>query len=136
MTQYRWRALRFDAPEGRDDSTILLVDKADPPAWNLTVRVDELPGGAAAFGAYVDGQESPPGATLEGKTPVTVAGGPGFVFVRVMAQSSAGVLRQRQAFVLVGGDVVVVVTMTARAAADATARAAFDRVLATLSPEA
>jgi hypothetical protein len=130
---YVWRDLSFDAPDARDDSSLLFLDSATPPAWNLTVRRDELKGGAAAFDAYVSAQQSPAGAQVESRTPTKAADRPAFLITRSM-QVEGALLRQWQAFVLLG-ESVAVFTMSARPAAHASAKAALDRALESLSLE-
>lgn len=131
---YRWRNFAFEAPEGRDESSLLLIDRAGPPAWNLNLRADELPGGSAAFAAYCEAQKPPQGVVVDKKEQRTVAGRPAALIDQRMKLEDGSVLRQQQAFVL-DGKSVVIVTMTAKPAAQAKAQQAFDRLLATLKFE-
>lgn len=128
---YFWRNLSFEAPAARDDSTILLVDPADPPAYNLTLRTEPLPGGAKAFAAYVVLQKPGAGVDVDTRIERTVGGKPAVV---IESHLSAGgeILRQQQA-IISGGDTVVVLTMTARPSAASSARAAFEKALTTLT---
>lgn len=128
---YSWRNISFDAPSSRDDSTILLVDSAEPPSFNLTLRIDPLSGGDKAFSAYVAAQKPAAGVTLDHKSERVIAGRPAVVLESHL-EAETEVLRQQQALVA-DGDNVLVVTMTARAGAAVQARAAFDRALSSLA---
>ncbi len=132
---YRWRNLRFDAPDGRDDTSIVLIDPAESPAWNVSVRLDDLPGGATAFAAYFDGLKPPDGVKVQSRTPTTIGGRSGGLVEQHLKAERGETLRQHQAFV-VDGNGVIIVTMTSRGAAHAVAKAAFDRMVSSMIWEA
>ncbi len=128
---YAWRHLRFTAPEGRDDSSILIVDPADPPSWNLSLRLDPLPAGASAFSLYVAQQKPSAGAKLDGRTERTVGGRPAVVFKSHLDGPQA-VLRQQQVLIL-DQSRVLVVTMTSTDGAARRAQTALESLLSSLS---
>lgn len=131
---YRWNELSFDVPDGRDDTAIVVVDRADPPGWNLTVRKDELPalpeGGAAAFDAWIKELKTPQGVVKDGQSERVVAGHRAVV-VEQHLRADRQTLRQWQASIEAGTHVVLV-TVSAREASHTAAKKAFDAVLASL----
>lgn len=134
--RYRWRGLAFDAPEGRDETHVSIVDPTTPPRWSFDVRVDapERVGralDAAALEAYVDAQGLPPGVT-RGARSARSAGGASAVVVEQQLVGEGTALLQRQAFVAHGTQVLIA-TMTMRAGAKREADAAFTRWLDTLT---
>lgn len=132
--RYRWRGYGFDAPESKDESALLLIDPSEPPSWNLNVRLDELPGGAAAFAAYCDAQQPPDGVTVDKKEQRTIAGRPGCLIDQQLRLDDGGVFRQQQ-LLLLDGKHVLIATMTARTSAHAKAKEAFERFVSTLKIE-
>jgi len=128
---YRWMDVSFTAPEGRDESTVVIVDVASPPSWNLTARADELPGGDAAFAAYVAAQKPAEGVAVDQTTERVVAGRK-TVIVDQHLRVDRQIMRQQQALVL-DGTRVLVVTITYRETAAVHARKAFATVLDTLT---
>src|SRR5262245_3326578 len=130
---YRWRGLRFECPEGRDDSSILMVDPQVPPKWNLSVRVDELPAGPGGLVTYVGALTPAAGATQTGKSERKAGGRPATV-LEYELKVRGGAMKQRQALVA-EGQRVHIFTLTATAAGETFARAAFDKLLDSLAWE-
>src|SRR4051794_20375614 len=97
--QYRWQAIRFECPDGRDDSNIVIVASAMPPKWNLSVRVDELPKGPGGYATYVASLPVPSGASMSGKSARTVAGREATLVKYELKLQDGNVLRQQQALI-------------------------------------
>ena len=133
---YAWRGLRFVAPAGwRDDTLVTLT--APGAAMNLTVSQDTLPG-SQTVEAYARAQEAAVAsqrlAGYRAIAPHTVRIGSvdAVVCERELNDARGQPLVQRQAFVVVG-TTVAIVTATARAADKVAASAALDRVVASLA---
>lgn len=126
---YRWQRLSFDAPAGRDDTSIVIVDPANPPGWNLTVRSEPL-SGPAAFAAWCAAIKTPAGVVVDGRSERTIAGKPA-VLIEQHLRADRQTMRQWQAAIC-DDTQVVIFTMSAREANVASARAAFDTALNTL----
>jgi hypothetical protein len=133
---YAWRGLRFVAPAGwRDDTLVTLT--APGAAMNLTVSQDTLPG-SQTVEAYARAQEAAVAsqrlAGYRAIAPHTVRIGSvdAVVCERELKDARGQSLVQRQAFVVVGA-AVAIVTATARAADQVAAGAALDSVVASLA---
>jgi hypothetical protein len=129
MPQIRFNHLTFDAPEGRDDTSVVIVDPQSPPGWNLTVRGEALSG--AAFAVYVAALKEPDGVVVDAKSERKV-GGRAALVVEQHLRADRQTLKQWQA-VVDDGARVVLLTMTAREAHAVSAKAAFERALSTLN---
>jgi hypothetical protein len=127
---YRWNELSFDVPDGRDDTAIIVVDRADPPGWNLTLRKDALPPGPDAFDAFIKELKTPQGVVKDDQSERVVAGHRAVV-VEQHLRADRQTMRQWQASID-AGDHVVLVTVSAREASQTAAKKAFDAVLASL----
>ena len=129
---YRWNELSFDVPDARDDTAIIIVDRADPPGWNLTVRKDVLPSaGADAFDAWVKELKTPQGVVKDDQRERVIAGHRAVV-VEQHLRADRQMMRQWQASID-ACDHVVLVTVSAREASQTAAKKAFDAVLASLT---
>jgi hypothetical protein len=127
---YRWQHLSFVAPAGRDDTSIVIVDPATPPGWNLTVRSEPL-SGPAAFSAWCAAMKTPAGVVVDVRTERPIAGKAAVVLEQHL-RADRQTMRQWQAAIC--DDLqVAIITMTAREANVAAARAAFDTALNTLT---
>jgi hypothetical protein len=128
---YRWNELSFDVPDGRDDTAIIVVDRADPPGWNLTVRKDALPSaGKDAFEAWVKELKTPHGVVKDDQIGCVVAGHRAVVVTQHL-RAERQMIRQWQASID-AGDHVVLVTVSAREASQIVAKKAFDALLLSL----
>lgn len=129
--RYRFRDLSFDVPEGLvDQSMVVLVDED-----SLAVTVArEARGGSLK--AYVDDavnelMGSVSGFALEHREERTVAGQPAVVLQQSAVTPEGQPVAQRQAYLEVGAEVVVV-TATCPAPQAGRAAAVFDGLLASL----
>lgn len=114
---------------GRDDTSIVIVDPATPPGWNLTVRSEPL-SGPAAFAAWCAAIKTPGGVVVDNRSERTIAGKPALVIEQHL-RADRQTMRQWQAAICDDAQVVIF-TMSAREANVAAARAAFDTALNTL----
>ncbi len=131
---YRWRDVQFDTPAGRDDSTLVIIDTAVPPKWNLNCRLEDLPPGPAAFATYLASLEPSPGAALTEKETREVQGRETTVLHYELKLADGTLLKQRQALIHEKSQVYVV-TMTATPAGEKSAAAAFKTLLETFTWE-
>jgi hypothetical protein len=127
-SSYAWRHFRFQPPPGwRDDTLITLT--APGAALNVTLScepgVDDLSAFAKAQEAALAAQR-PPGYRALALEPVALGAHDAVVADRELAGAGRAPLFQRQAFVALGGDVVVVTATSSRSdresAVDAVAR--------------
>ena len=138
--RYLFRDLSFDVPDGLvDQSMVVLVDE---DSLALTVAREErafasgASSGVANLKAYVDEaikelQGSVTGYTLEKREDRTVNGKNAIVLVQTAMTPEGQPVAQRQAYLDLAGDVVVV-TATAPKKDASKATAAFDKMLASL----
>lgn len=129
---YRWGPWAFEVPTGRDESVLSFLDAEEPPRWNLTVRSEPLSG---PLEAWALAQTPPPGVEVAGRDRRQVAGQPAVVVEQRLLLEDRTPLTQWQAGIDAGGQVMIV-TMTTRPSAQAVAKEAFERVLATWKREA
>jgi hypothetical protein len=122
--------LTFDAPDGRDDTVVVIVDRADAPQWNLTVRTDELPAGST-FAVWRADMKAPAGVVIDATTETTLRGRAA-VIVKQHLRADGRTMRQMQAAVHDGARVLLV-TVTAQEAQLAFAQQAFDNALSSLT---
>jgi hypothetical protein len=122
--------LAFDAPDGRDDTAVVIVERADRPAWNLTVRIDEL-ASPTAFAAWRANVKAPTGVVVDSTTERTVQGRAAII-VKQHLRVDRNVLRQIQAAVH-DGSRVILITVSAQDAQLPFAQRALDTALASLT---
>jgi hypothetical protein len=127
--QARWNALSLELPDGRDDSALVVVDPAEPPAWNFTLRHEALQG--VPFATYVAGLGAPEGVVVDGRSERQVAGRSAVVLEQHL-RADRQTLKQWQA-VVDDGTQAILLTMTAKDSHAVVARAAFDRALTSLT---
>jgi len=135
---YAWRGLRFVAPAGwRDDTLVTLTGPG--ATMNLTVSQDTLSG---PVDAYARAQEAAvaaqrlAGYRAQAPQKVRVGTVDAVVCERELHDARGQPLVQRQAFVVVVAGTVVIVTATARATDKAAASAALDGVVSSLGTSA
>ena len=130
---YVWRDLRFSAPAGwRDDTLVTLT--APGAALNLTVARDALAGdllGWARAQENAIAAQRPAGYRAVSLETTAIGGHAAVVVERELVDGNKAPLVQRQAFVAAGGEVVIV-TATARRAERAAAAAAVDGLVSSL----
>ena len=124
----RWNELEFDAPDGRDDSAIVIADPQSPSGWNLTLRSEALHG--VAFAAFAADLKAPEGVVIDQRSERAV-GGRSAVVVEQHLRADRQSLKQWQA-VVDDGARALIVTMTAREAHAVVAKGAFERALSSL----
>ena len=130
---YAWRDLRFSVPPGwRDDTLVTLT--APGAGLNLTVSRDVLAGDLLAWARAQENAlaaQRPAGYRAVSLEKVVIGDHAAVVAERELGDGNKAPLVQRQAFVSVGGEVVIV-TATARRAERAAAAAAVDGVVSSL----
>jgi hypothetical protein len=130
---YAWRDLRFSVPAGwRDDTLVTLT--APGAGLNLTVSRDALAGDLLAWARTQENAlaaQRPAGYRAVSLEQVVIGGRTAVVAERELGDGAKAPLVQRQGFVEVGGEVVIV-TGTARRAERAAAAAAVDGLIASL----
>lgn len=136
--RYQFRELSFDVPDGLvDQSMVVLVNEE---SLALTVAREERAfegSGTSTLKAYVDEaikelQGSVSGYSLEKREERTVSGKSAVVLVQGATTPEGAPVAQRQAYIDIKGDVVVV-TATAPRKDGAKAGEIFERVLASLT---
>jgi hypothetical protein len=131
---YAWRDLRFSTPAGwRDDTLVTLT--APGAALNLTVSRDALGGDLLAWSRAQENAlaaQRPTGYRAVSLEKVTIGAHAAVVAERELVDGNKAPLVQRQAFVALGGEVIIV-TATARRSERAAAHAAVDTLVASLS---
>ncbi len=115
-SSYAWRHLRFAPPPGwRDDTLITLT--APGAALNVTLSCEPLAGDLAGFAQAQEAAlaaQRPPGYRALALESVTLGAHDAVVADRELAGAGRAPLFQRQAFVALGGEVVVVTATSAR----------------------
>jgi hypothetical protein len=129
--QYRFRDLAFDVPDGLvDQSMVVLVDE---DSLALTVAREARGGTLASYvnDALTELEGSVSGFQVEKREEKTVAGRPAILLQQTALTPEGQQVAQRQAYVEVGGDVVIV-TATAPRARAARGNSVFEGMLTTL----
>jgi hypothetical protein len=130
--RYRFRELSFDVADGLSDQSMVVL--VDDEKTALTVAREPKEG---TLVRYVEDALAELATTLTGHRLVsreeqTVAGLPAVVLVQAALSPEGRAVTQRQAYLELGGDVVVV-TVTSPAEHAALGRGHFDRALASLA---
>ncbi len=134
---YRWQGLRFAAPAGWTDDTLVTLT-APGASMNLTVAKDRLVGPLAA---YAKAQEAAVAAQrLAGylaSAPTTTRAGAvdAIIYERQLQDGGGEALLQLQGFADVGGGTVVIVTATGAKAARTALYTSLSALLTSLSVE-
>jgi hypothetical protein len=129
---YRFRDLAFDVPDGLvDQSMVVLVDED-----SLALTIAREPRGGGALVSYVDDavtelMGSVTGFALERREERTVGGHAAIVLQQTATTPEGQPVAQRQAYLEIGPDVVVVTATSPRDRAGR-AVAVFDALLASL----
>ncbi len=120
---YAWRDLRFEAPPGLEDDTLITFAAPDG-SHNVTVTRDALSGPLDAYARAQEAALAARAATKDMRLQSLDVDGRVVVIVdRTLPQKRGAALVQRQVFVNPAAGVVAVVTSTATSSAAERARA-------------
>lgn len=135
--RYEWRGFAFDLPDGLEDESVLTFvhRRADQVDLNITLTRDKLAGPLAGYLAdAVDTlKRSLAAYRLVDQRERVVAGKPARLLEHEAKGADGRALRQLQAYI-VDGDDVVIATVTALDEERGRAAAAFDAFIASFEP--
>jgi hypothetical protein len=116
-SSYTWRHLRFTAPPGWRDDTLVTFTAPDA-SMNVTVSSEPLAGDLSTWARAQEAAlaaQRPKGYRPISLDKTTIGTHVAVVADRELGEPSRGPLFQRQAFVALGGDVVIVTATASRA---------------------
>lgn len=134
--RYLFRDLSFDVPEGLVDQSMVVLVNEESLALTVAREVRAFSGGITSLKDYVDEaikelQGSVTGYALQQREERTVNGKSALVLVQAATTPEGQAVAQRQAYLDVAGDIVVV-TVTAPKKDAAKAAEVFDRLLTSM----